>query len=393
MSLPVGTIPLNMECTRQLKDAADFLPKGCLTPPRRKIGNILRPMLLPWTQHPVNGVLLKHQRVAHEAHQQFEQNIPRSLGVGFSVRDIDIKIRNLAGVVSHLFTMRAFQGQFEDKKLCLLVFSLRGNRQFDGNGEKEWDPKTMGEMGDGLLAVLEALKSNKVLLDSAIPNSFGNAVLFKALEGTQDCSFLPRLLILNRAFPSTEKAVANQYSSLIGNTLVKAAQFSGLYANPEKGLVDFLQREKSQNLSRSGRREVVIIEAKEDHYFSKKGALASDLHLTLQTVGCTVSRIRLFVGGLHVMAQHSIRLGALIKNRETEEFVTPDPLMHYGPGESTAAAVARLMLRGDAHTSLIITGNDGTLALEELRTAKDLIEAWKKEAASQAEQQRSQIAS
>jgi len=181
--------------------------------------------------------------------------------------------------------LSAFQRETDRKTNLRFIQVSLFESQEEKNGKFEtWKAANFEEIGKVIFSFLEGLKNKKISVDSMICHSMGGAVL-ENLKSI-DCSKVPKTLILDRILPSIWKVGRQLMNPILCCIVYFFAYCSGWNGNPEQSLVSFFEniKNKSPALSLSDR-NVVIIEAEHDFFFSNHGAFDKDLAKRLNKLG------------------------------------------------------------------------------------------------------------
>ena len=279
----------------------------------------------------------------------------------FSIRDVAVTIEQ--GQQLRQFTVRLFQSKTEilGKIILFILFSFYDNEETVLGTVRRWEPLTIRELSKAPLDILRALKAQGVEVDVLITQSLGN-VTYDAIKelSKEDQKIIPRKLVINRGLASVLKVALKLYAFPLSLILYRLARISGWNADPEQDLVDFL--EKNPQSFNGTKREVVIIEAKKDHFFSGPGGLGHDLHEKLTKSGVSTFRGEFCPAVYHSRANHAASLSKLTKNSVTKIFAD-DNLLNLQAEEKVTAALARYLLskEGGHCTCLYVGGNRVTL--------------------------------
>lgn len=278
----------------------------------------------------------------------------------FSIRDVSVTIEQ--GPQLRKFTVRLFESKTEilGKTILFILFSFYGHEEATLGTIKRWDPLTIRELSRAPLDILRALKSQDIEVDVLITQSLGN-VTYDAINelSKEDQKIIPRKLVINRGLASVLKVALKLYVFPLSLILYRLARLSGWNADPEQDLVDFL--EKNPQSINGTKREVVIIEAKNDHFFSGPGGLGHDLHEKLAKSGISTFRGGFCPSVYHSRARHAASISKLTRNSVTT--IAVDDLLNLQKEEKLSTALARYILstEGDRCTCFYVGGNRVTL--------------------------------
>jgi hypothetical protein len=290
----------------------------------------------------------------------------------FSLRDIDVR---LEGPVVRIFTIRLFESKrpIAGKKLRMILFCFNGNRELTAKGGiRSWNPLRIDEVSGSPLSVLRALQSHGVEFGSLITNSLGN-LIFEGLKNlpAEEAQIIPRSIIVNRGFTSAEKVGNRLFPFPLNCILYTSAKLSGWDADAETGLLNFCSRISQDGVAPSY--QVVIIEAKDDYFFSGHGALEADLHLRIAQLGVRTFRAQFWPCPFHSRSHHTIPLNHVKNNSETDHLLNTEEHFPLGKDQKLSRAIAKnifLEEKEDWHTSFVIGGADETL---DIATEREII--------------------
>lgn len=299
----------------------------------------------------------------------------------FSIRDINV---HLQGSVVRIFTVRLFESKvpLEGKRLRVILFCFSGNTEYTKEAKtkiRAWNPLTLGQLSQSPLAVMRVFQKCGIEFDSLITNSLGNVTLdeFKNLPSrTISADNIPSTLIINRGFTSTFKVASRLFTYVLSCILHKIAKLCGWDANPEEGLLYFL--EKHPKGPDGSPRKIVLIEALEDHYFSGEGAPEADLHEKITRTGASIFRGKFWPFPFHVRSHHAIPVNHFKYNSVTQ-IEANSMSFSLDEEESISSAIARNVFfagREEFHTSFCIGGADATLNSGTVRDVIPLLSAF-----------------
>jgi len=356
--------------------------------PLEAVGQILRnAFYFPMYKKKIDAELELNQRLAEKIsyvlqHPQAlcskELQVVRGC---FSVRDIDVQIE---GPIIRTFRVRLFESRMPigEKKLRVILFSFNGNTEHGRDipvRAQTWNPLKIEEVSKSPLSVLQAFQASGIRIDSLVTTSLGNLVLdgLKCFSSESTASdVIPSTLIINRGFTSVKKVANQLYSFPLNYILHGAAKLCGWDADPEKGLLNFLERDSHRSIHSP--RNVVIIEAQKDFYFSEKGALKADIHEKISQLGVSVFRAKFWPYPFHMRSHHALSLDHLENNPETQ-VVANTMSFDLGQGEKMSSAIARnIFFEGDEewHTCFCVGGADATRDTGTVREVMPLLSAF-----------------
>ena len=264
----------------------------------------------------------------------------------FTVRDIPIEIQSTEK--TYRFRTRVLES-VKDQKFRIILFSFNQNQEQEDDKWVPWNPTSCAEIGASSIEVLKALKQH-IEVDSMMCVSLGG-ITFDALQYLEeDC--LPKNLIWNRGLTSTWKAGQSLGSYPLNCFLYYATRYYGLYANPEDMLLNYCEKVEQKRL--------VVIEAKEDHYFSGDAGLSPEFFEGIHQTGVELYNAKFQVPLLHPRAHHACRLDWIIHHDAGSEI---DNFFQMLPCETLSDCIARHLFMSDekGHTCLIIGGSLDTL--------------------------------
>ncbi len=372
-------------------EAANSRPKqayGCrnfFKGPLEAAGQILRnAFYLPLYKKKIDPELELNQRLAEKLSYVLQH--PQALCSKelqlirrfFSVRDIDVQIE---GPIVRTFTVRLFESRLPigEKKLRVILFSFNGNTEHGRDIPaitRTWNPLKIEEIGKSPLSVLQAFQALGLRIDSLVTTSLGNVALDGIKYFPSESTAFPPTLILNRGLTSIKKVANQLYSFPLNYLLLGAAKLCGWDANPEKGLLNFLEKNTQRSIQPP--RKVVIIEAQKDFYFSGKGAPEVDIHEKISRLGVSVFRAKFWPFPFHIRSHHALSLDHLENNPETQVLANTLSFA-LDPGEKMSSAIARnIFLEGSEewHTCFYIGGADATRDTGTVREIMPLLSAF-----------------
>jgi len=319
----------------------EYLRDNYFLPLRR---DDLPPYFYDWEKHALDVVGMLKGEVT-----DLDPTFPElpHLASQFTVRDIPVKIESREH--AYLFNTRVIESK-EGPTLRLVLFSLYGNSQSKDETTIGWDPTSTDELGMAALEVIKALQQH-TSVDSMICSSLGSLCLDTLKHVTHD--FLPPTIIWNRALTSTWKAGMSMFSTPSNYLLYWATSYLNLYSDPENALADFC--------AWADQKRVVVIQAKEDTYFSGDSALDPLFFTRLQSAGVELYEGSFLIPMIEVKSHHACRLDMIHNNRNsgslTENFL---PMKNQEP---LSECLARHIFMGDeeSHTCFIVGGNKDTL--------------------------------
>jgi hypothetical protein len=232
--------------------------------------------------------------------------------------------------------LKAYVQEGREEGLCILQVSLHGHQTKTQEEEswRSWKPSEAVEVGRVFLAFL---KKSQREVHSLICHSMGSLVL-EGLD-SEDAD-LPPVLILDRALPSIWKVGCKLYNPIACYSLYGGACISGWAADPEKKLIEFFKK-PSQQVTLSNRK-VVIIEVREDWYFSGPGAFSEGFIEDLKQAGVPSYRKCFHPNEItyHKRTHHVLPLTELENGHQKDE----DSILPLEPYESVASGIIKYLL-------------------------------------------------
>ena len=156
--------------------------------------------------------------------------------------------------------------------------------------------------------------------------------------------------------------------------------------------MSFLERNPQR--SDGSPREVVIIEAQKDVYFSGKGAFEATIHEKIAQFGVSVFRSSFWPYPFHSRAHHALTLNHLENNSETKVLANTRSFFLLNPDEKMSSAIARnVFFKSDEewHTCFCIGGADSTRDTGTVREVMPLLSAFIEEGESRAQGNQRQL--
>ena len=286
-------------------------------------------------------------------------NLPQMIDY-FIVRDIPVKVKLETG--AYIFQTRVIESkeEVEGKKLRFILFSFYDHQDEEGN---PWNPLTTDELSSAPLEVLKAF-GQKVKVHSMMTFSLGSFILDGLKNiAEEDTDLIPKTLILNRGLASIWKVATKLFSFPVSYLLYQAVYLLGLDANPELEILRFFAQMQSQNPQSMEGRKVVVLEAKNDRYFSGNGALDPNFRENLTTTGVEAYQASFFIPMVAEHAHHALRMDLLINNKDSGT-VSADFLPAKENESLPLTLIQNLMSETDEknhHTIFITGGNKDTL--------------------------------
>lgn len=349
------------------------------------IGRILRnTFFLPLYNKRIDTERTLNQRLAEKISRILQNQdcaCSKELSIirdSFSTRDIEVK---LEGPVTKIFTLRLFESRMPigSKKLRVILFCFNGNKQFTSGAPlslQPWNPLNIQELSQAPLSLLRAFQLTGIRVDSLITNSLGN-VAFDGLPSSPfKATIIPPILIINRGLTSVKKVSRKLLFFPFNYILYGAARLCGWNADPEKGLVDFLARNRAN--SAGSRHKVVIIEARKDFYFSDEGAFDPDLHEKIAQLGVPTFRAKFWPYPFHSRSHHALCLDHLVNNSETENLANSMSFALDEDEKMSSGIAKNIFFEGkeEWHTCFCIGGADATREIGTVRETLPLLSAF-----------------
>jgi hypothetical protein len=346
--------------------------------PLEKIGTILRNnFYLPLYKNQTEQHLQIDNTLAQKVVDHlkgYTKNAPEELELirtYFSVRDVRVCLNGeTSGLV---FTVRLFESNIavNGKKFRVILFSFNENQEYQQYHTRKWEPLNLNELSKSPLLVLKAFQKNGVEVDSLITTSLGN-VAFDDLSSEEE---LPLTLAINRGLTSIKKVSQRLFSFPLNYFLYGMAKLTRWNADPEQGLLNFLSQ------SHENPRQIIMIEAIKDYYFSESAGFASDYHKKLMDLGVRVFRASFYPFPFQIRSHHAISLAHLTNNCATK-ILANTANFSFQEDENVASLLAKeIFFSGnkELHTCFCISGNDATLNTATVRDTLPLLEAFVKE--------------
>lgn len=225
--------------------------------------------------------------------------------------DNSISTRILPLLESHY---RQFNSNEAQKNLRIISFSFYDNFIEENNQKVQWQPLSCSESSAIAYEALKALSTTKYKPDSLLTHSLGN-LIYSALEHKEDgaLNILPKKMIFNRGFTSTYKVVQQTMMPLIRNIIYFIAHQLHWTSDPENTLLNYF----NENSSDLKERKLIIIKAKEDHYYQNRGDFDSEFIPELQKLGLSVKNGTFYIPQIMPRFHHSAPDDQVINNHET----------------------------------------------------------------------------
>lgn len=298
----------------------------------------------------------------------------------FTVRDIPVEVAVGDGVI--VFQTRVIESKeaIEGKKLRLILFSFADHQVKTRDGVHSWDPVHIDELSGSILDILKAYQSH-ARIDSMLCFSLGS-LFYDGLKHVtpKESDFIPKILGLNRGLTSIKKVSEKLYPFPISSILYNSVYYLGLDANPERELIHFFQRMQLYGTPMN-HRQVVVIEARHDRYFSEKGKLDEDFPSHLSQAGASVSHGNFFIPMVVEAAHHAIRLDWIVNNQEAG--TNTDGFLPFPKNKTLARGLASNILtrteNDGVHTCFIVGGNKDDLNSVTYLQAAPLLAAYLQE--------------
>ena len=184
----------------------------------------------------------------------------------------------------------------------------------------------------------------------------------------KDKAIIPEKVVVNRGFTSLTK-IGNQLVPFPFNLALHSfAQFNEWNADSEGEMKNFFM-----NLSKDEKkmRQLFLIEAKFDHYFSGKGGFDETLHQDLREKDVQVFRGQFYPVPYHTRSHHALPLDHLKKNSVSA--VDEDNRdLKMNENENVSDYLTRSLFcnpnkNEQKHTCLYVAGNEANLDLGSMR--------------------------
>lgn len=298
----------------------------------------------------------------------------------FSVRDIPVEVT--IGDSTVVFQTRVIESKeaIDGKKLRLVLFSFLDHQVKTQDGLHPWDPMHIDELSGSVLDVLRAYQTH-ARVDSMICFSMGT-LFFDGLKHLtpEESDCIPKTLVLNRGLSSIQKVSENVVWYPKNVLAYNLACYLGLDANPERELVHFFQRMKLHGAPMN-HREVVVIEARHDRYFSGVGKLDENFCSELKDAGAAVSHGNFFIPMVAEHAHHALRLDWVVNNQEAG--TNTESFLPFPKNKTLAEGLAKNILtrteKDGVHICFLVGGNGDNLDSVTYLQAAPLMAAYLQE--------------
>jgi len=281
----------------------------------------------------------------------------------FIIRDVAVEVP--IGEKTVVFQTRVIESRGDNKKekLRLILFSFANHQVKTDKKLSPWDPLHIDELSASIWDILKAYQTY-IQIDSMICFSLGT-ICYDGLKHVlpEDFHCIPKILGFNRGLSSIKKVSQKLYPFPLNACLHNAVYYLGLDANPEKELLRFFQNLQSNRDPSIDQRQVIVIEARDDYYFSGKGKLDQDFPEKLQNAGANVFHGTFFVPMIAQRSHHAIRLDWIINNEKAGTETTH--FLPFPTNQTLAQGIAENIFRqtedNKAHTCLLVGGNRDNL--------------------------------
>ena len=293
----------------------------------------------------------------------------------FEIKDmsIEIKVKDIV----YNFNIRLIESKkpTEDDAFRIILFSFYENTMNIGREDLvdsiEWNPTSIDEIGGVVLDILNVLQQKGIRVDSLMTFSIGGVVLdsLKYIS-VENQNVVPNTIIINRSIASVRKATNQYWYSRLLFVLIK---YFRMNADPECELLQFFNRTKDYCLKK---RQIVLLEAKHDHYFSDGRGFDFDYHEKLSKAGVDVHRINCFIPMFHTAAHHAIRMDFMLTNNQGSDSTY---FFNVKKGENIPMSLMKHVFSEPHHTLFIVGGNLQTLDMMTYQHAAPLLSAYVKQ--------------
>jgi hypothetical protein len=261
----------------------------------------------------------------------------------------------------------------------MTLFSFNDNQQKKKTSSfrERWEPLSIDELSRAPAYVMRALYNTDNPLDSLFFSSLGSLAL-SGIEQIADESggtpVIPRVMVLDRVMTTTAKVANKLYSFPVNYILYGIARLLQWDTNPEKALLSIAEKH-NQTL-----KQVVIIQAKADYYFSGVAAFANNIHTNINKFGIQVFQGQFWpVNCLHPRAHHAVSLSLVEQNSETAVISNTRSFFQIQEEENLASAIARNILQktdrdSQTHRCFLVGGSIATLDIMTVEAEKLLAE-------------------
>jgi len=255
--------------------------------------------------------------------------------------------------------------------LTYILVSFYGNKVIEKNQqntqEMPWIPDNIKSLSGMLPAILMNLKENNISVDSLQVFSLGGATL-ESLQTPDMIEILPRNLILNRSFTSSDKVANALYSLPYRILLTNLAWITKWYANPEQTILTFFKRvAENKDPSSLKNRTCIIFKATKDNFFGENNSFAKDFESKLKQTGLKVFSGEFYASDIPLRSQHSTSLNDFVAIDDSQKETGTDRtgFLEMKEGESLAHALANFFNsfpEKERHICLNIGGSRENLA-------------------------------
>lgn len=327
---------------------------------------------LPRYAQSLPNYLVADQNIAHrmvltfQGEQVTTQYGDPRLQKYFSMRDVLVCDPSKNGAC--VFKLRVFQSHWEYKPLTFIVFTFHGHTDTEAIS---WNPLTTEELARAPLNILQALAQSQLYPDSLMTTSFGN-VAFESLKNcktSEERKLIPPTLIINRGLASIKKVGERLYAFPWNCILHQMASLLQWDADPEAALLAFLENSSEEERLR---RQVIVIEAREDFYFAGNGGFASDLHERIDAMGIAIFRAQFYPFPYHPRAHHALGAQHLVYNEETRVLGNSMKIDYHSHKSVIDTLIHKVFMNPEesTHTCVYLAGNDATL---DIATAREIM--------------------
>lgn len=258
-----------------------------------------------------------HTRVFESSHLEKKTEIHTCFIVSGSRETLDIAVALRAYPLLASFYKKQ-QENPDQVGLRLVVFSYYGNKEKNNNEKvwSDWDPCSAEELSAAPMSLLKAFKENEIQVNSMLCFSLGNVALegLKFIE-KREFDMIPKTLIIERGLPSVWKVGNRLYSFPINYLLYGLSYLTGWNADPESAIVQFFQKMQSTSPTSLDKRNVILIEATKDFYFSEGGAFDPNFTNYLEQTGVHAYRGKFYIPSIADRAHHAMPANWIINHQ------------------------------------------------------------------------------
>lgn len=230
------------------------------------------------------------------------------------------------------------------KNLRFIQVSLHDNEFEKDGGFQKWKPAKFEDMGKVFFAMKKELEK-KFIIDSLICHSMGGAILehLKSLQAQE----VPHTIILDRSIPSVWKVGRQLMDPVRFYIVYFLAYCTGWTGYPEYSLVNFFEKFNYIGGVPLDQREVIILEADHDFYFSGNNAFDRNLMQRLKKCGARVFRQSFFPNPFKIQyrAHHALPINYL-RNTNSTTSTTKSNDFIFEPNQDAASFIVKNIFMG-----------------------------------------------